>query len=108
MTRHRWLRAGVVTLVVVASCPTALAALGEVPTWARDADCDGHVDGGEWYGLGIGDYGWRPAVEGSSDCMAVFRFKDGMPVVLRCESEPRCRVLAKPRRPSRPSIRCPG
>jgi hypothetical protein len=47
----------------------------------------------EWYDLGI-DHGWRPAVGGPSDCMEVFRFKDGLPVVLRCDSEPRCRLPA--------------
>ncbi len=93
MTKRRWLLAGGLATVLASSCPTALATLGDVPTWARDADCDGHVSVGEWYDLGI-DHGWRPAVGGPHDCMEVFRFKDGLPVVLRCESEPRCRLAA--------------
>lgn len=91
MTRHRWIpvAAGVVDLVP--ACLALLAAVGDVPTWARDADCDGHVSMGEWQDLGI-DHGWRPAVGGPSDCMEVFRFKDGLSVVLRCKSEPGCRL----------------
>ena len=91
MTARRWLFSGVLVLLLgMAACPTTLAALGEVPTWARDLNCDGHVDMGEWFDLGI-DHGWRPAIGGPSDCMEVYSFKDAMPVVLRCETSPHCR-----------------
>ena len=85
----RWALAGTAVLGVVA-LPTVLAALGDVPTWARDLNCDGRVSIAEWYEAGI-EHGWRSAIGGPTGCMEVFRFKDGLPDVLWCERPPRCR-----------------
>jgi hypothetical protein len=91
MKKARLVLAGVVLLVlVVLTFVTVLAARGNVPTWARDLNCDGRVSIAEWYEAG-NDHGWRPAVGGPPGCMEVFRFKDGLPDVLWCEQSPRCR-----------------
>ena len=91
MSEARLVVAGTLLLLfVVLALVTVLAARGDVPTWARDLDCDGRVSIEEWYAAGI-DHGWRPAVRGPPGCMEVFRFKDGLPDVLWCQQSPRCR-----------------
>lgn len=91
MTRRRWLLVGGLTLLIgIAAYPTMIAVMGDVPAWARDLNCNGRVSVAEWYDAGI-DHGWRRAVGGPTDCMEVFRLKDGIAVVLRCETNPRCR-----------------
>jgi hypothetical protein len=68
---------------------TVVAALGDVPWWARDLNCDGHVSIGEWYDAGI-DHGWRGSMRGEpAGCMVAFEFKDGLRDVLWCEQR-RC------------------
>lgn len=70
---------------------TLVAAVrSDVPGGARDLDCDGSVTLAEWYRGGL-DQGWRPAGPGTGGCMEVFRFKDGLPDVVRhgsrCETD---------------------
>jgi hypothetical protein len=67
-----------------------LAREGEVPEAFRDLDCDGKVGFAEWLRGGI-DFRLRPSklVEG---CQDVYFSKDGMVMVVRCETEPRCRL----------------
>lgn len=62
-----------------------------VPDEARDFDCDGTVTLREWFAA-AGDYGWRESLSSPGECMEVFAYKDGLPVVLHCAAEPRCRV----------------
>jgi hypothetical protein len=91
-SQRLWVAVVAACAAAVLAVPIMLAASGDVPFWARDADCDGRVSLGEWLDLGI-DYGWRPAIRGPPDCMEVFRFKDGLPVLLRCDSALRCRLI---------------
>ena len=77
-----------------------LAREGEVPEAFRDLDCDGNVSWAEWLRGGI-DFRLRPSqlVEG---CQDVFAVKEGVTVVVRCETAPRCRLARDViRRPAR-------
>ena len=67
-----------------------LADEGEVPVEWRDLDCDGKVSKVEWLRGGI-DFRLRPStlVPG---CQEVFHAKRGEAAVVRCPSEPRCRL----------------
>jgi hypothetical protein len=91
MTRGWWFVLGTVVLVLVTAGGwfAAMAADGEVPSYARDLDCDGHVSVGEWTAGGL-DYGWRRASDGPAECMEVFSLKDGLPQSLWCGTLPRC------------------
>jgi hypothetical protein len=67
-----------------------LAREGDVPEAWRDLDCDGEVSWAEWLRGGI-DFRLRPSqlVEG---CQDIYAAKGGAVVVVRCETEPRCRL----------------
>ena len=76
-----------------------LAGEGEVPALWRDLDCDGQVTKVEWLRGGI-DFRLRPStlVPG---CQEVFHAKRGEAAVVRCPTEPKCR-LAKGLLPAAP------
>jgi len=67
-----------------------LAREGEVPEAFRDLDCDGEISWTEWLRAGI-DFRLRPSqlVPG---CQDVYAVKSGQVLVVRCETEPRCRL----------------
>ncbi len=75
-----------------------LASEGEVPAELRDLDCDGKVSAIEWLRGGI-DFRLRPSTL-AAGCQEIYAVKTDVPVVVRCEKEPRCRLardLLKPR-----------
>ena len=67
-----------------------LAGEGEVPAALRDLDCDGKVSAIEWLRGGI-DFRLRPSTL-AAGCQEIYAVKTGVPVVVRCEQEPRCRL----------------
>ena len=67
-----------------------LAGEGEVPAALRDLDCDGKVSAVEWLRGGI-DFRLRPSTV-AAGCQEIYAVKTGVPVVLRCDTEPRCRL----------------
>ncbi len=67
-----------------------LAGEGEVPAAWRDLDCDGKVTVIEWLRGGI-DFRLRPSTL-AAGCQEIYAVKTSVPVVVRCESEPRCRL----------------
>jgi hypothetical protein len=70
-----------------------LAREGEVPPDMRDLDCDGKVSFVEWLRGGL-DFRLRPRADG---CTEIVHAKSGQVLVVRCETEPRCRVQARRR-----------
>lgn len=67
-----------------------LAREGEVPAALRDLDCDGKVSFAEWLRGGI-DFRLRPS-ELVPGCQDVFAAKTGRAMVVRCPSDPPCRL----------------
>ena len=67
-----------------------LAAEGEVPAELRDLDCDGKVSTAEWLRGGI-DFRLRPSTL-APGCQEIYAVKTDVPVVVRCEAAPRCRL----------------
>ena len=67
-----------------------LADEGEVPAALRDLDCDGHVGPIEWLRGGI-DFRLRPSTL-LPGCQDIYAVKSGAPVVVRCPTEPVCRL----------------
>jgi hypothetical protein len=65
-----------------------LAREGEVPAELRDLDCDGQVRFFEWLRGGI-DFRLRPRADG---CEEIVHAKTGQVFVVRCATEPRCRL----------------
>lgn len=67
-----------------------LASEGDVPAELRDLDCDGKVSTMEWLRGGI-DFRLRPSTL-APGCQEIYAVKTDVPVVVRCEAEPRCRL----------------
>ena len=67
-----------------------LADEGEVPVEWRDLDCDGKVSSIEWLRGGI-DFRLRPSTL-VAGCQEVFHAKRQEAAVVRCPSEPKCRL----------------
>jgi hypothetical protein len=67
-----------------------LAAEGEIPPELRDLDCDGKVSAAEWLRGGI-DFRLRPSAL-AAGCDEIYAVKNDVPIVVRCPTEPRCRL----------------
>jgi hypothetical protein len=67
-----------------------LAREGEVPAAMRDLDCDGKVSLPEWLRGGI-DFRLRQS-ELVPGCQDVFAVKTGRAIVVRCPTDPQCRL----------------
>ena len=94
MRRRKAGRVALAFVIVLACSVGGVAWYGNassVPDEARDFNCDGTVTLREWIAA-AGDYGWRESPSNPGECMEVFAYKDGLPVVLRCAAEPKCRV----------------
>ena len=81
-----------------------LAGEGGVPAELRDLNCDGRVSWIEWLRGGI-DFRLRPSTL-AAGCQEIYAVKTDVPVVVRCEAEPRCRrardLLPKDAAPAQP------
>ncbi|GAC1336388.1 MAG: hypothetical protein NVS2B9_19910 [Myxococcales bacterium] len=91
----RWVLAAILGLPVLLFAVAGLRAVdlareGEVPAALRDLDCDGRVTFAEWLRAGI-DFRLR-ASELVAGCQDVFAVKTGRAIVVRCPSDPACRL----------------
>jgi hypothetical protein len=68
-----------------------LAREGEVPDALRDFNCDGKVSIVEWLRGGL-DFRLRPRADGCTD---IVHAKSGRVLVVRCDTEPKCRVQGR-------------
>jgi hypothetical protein len=70
-----------------------LAREGEVPDELRDLNCDGNVSIVEWLRGGL-DFRLRVRGDG---CSEIVHAKSGQVLVVRCDTEPRCRPQGRRR-----------